>query len=96
MIIRYRTSSTMQNSLIRLPFVRLSRHAAELGSKIGMNPCVDRLGNNAQLLAQNWASGVTDVLSISLFDDVYGSDPISEQRRCWSHGNRLKLGRLRT
>lgn len=97
MITRYRTQSTMQHSLIRLSFVRLSQYATKLGNKLGMIPCVDRLGNT-QLLSQNWASGITNVLGVSLFDndDAYGSDPISEQRKCWSHGNRLRLGRLRT
>jgi hypothetical protein len=94
MITPYRTQSTMQYSLIRRSFVLLSRHVAKVGNNLGMIPRVDRLGN-AQLLSQNWANGIADILGIVLFD-ANGSDPISEQIRCWSHGKRLRLGRLRT
>lgn len=97
MITNYRTQSTTAYSLLRHIFVRDSRGAAIFGGKHGMNPCLDRLGN-LQLLVQDWAIGFSNAIGLTLFVDgsAYDGDPISEQSRCWSHGNRLRLGRFRT
>jgi hypothetical protein len=96
MITRYRTQRTTAYRSLRRLCVLFSQAAAKLGSNLGMILRVDILGNVH--LAQDWADGLTGKVGFALFDndDAYGSDPISEQIRCWSHGNRLRLGRLRT
>ena len=97
MISNYRTQGTIAYDLLRHIFVRDSRGGAILAGKHGMNPRVDRL-DNLQLLLQDWATGISNAIGITLFVDgkAYDADPISEQSRCWSHGSRLRLGRFRT
>lgn len=97
MITNYRTQGTTAYSLLRLIFVHDSRGAAISGGKQGMILRIDRLAN-LQLLVKDWANGFAAAIGLSLFVDgsAYEGDPISGHSRCWSHGNRLRLGRFRT
>jgi hypothetical protein len=97
MITKYRTQGTREYRFTRHSFVFASRGAAKLGGKHGMILRVDIVGNVLERL-QDWASTVSNAIGLSLFvgGKAYSDNPINEQNRCWSHGNRLRLGRLRT